>query len=131
MLDEVSRIQNAAIMSTDEEMAELLTGIEANRELVKRLTARATPFTVPACAARAKIDANRIVGVCGNDDHVVGLLSVLDSYHIKVRMPVLMAPIFDDSTAHAEDYQEWKSLVFQLRRCNVWMQRIKAKMVEG
>ena len=55
-------------------------------------------------AARLKMDADRIVGVCGNDDHVVGLLTVLDSYHIKARMPVLMALIFDDFTA--EDHQE-------------------------
>ena len=57
------------------------------------------------------MDADRIVGVCGNNDHVVGLLTVLDSYHIKARMPVLMALIFDDFTK--EDYQEWKSSVFQ------------------
>ena len=42
------------------------------------------PFTAPA--ARGKMDANRIAGVCGNDDHVAGLLAVLDSYHIKARM---------------------------------------------
>ena len=76
---------------------------------MKRLTARAAPFTVSA--ARPKMDADRIVGVCGNDDHVVGLLTVLDSYHIKARMPVLLAVIVDDFTA--EDYQEWKSSVFQ------------------
>ena len=38
-LDEVSRIHNAAILSTDDEMAELIADIETNRELVKRLTA--------------------------------------------------------------------------------------------
>ena len=76
-----------------------------HRELAKRLTAPAAPFTVPA--ARTKMDANRIAGACGIDGHVVGLLTVLDSYRIKARMPVLMELIFDDSTA--EDYQEWKS----------------------
>ena len=107
----MSRIQTAAIMTTYEEMADLIADIETNRELMKRLTARAVPFTAPA--ARAKMDANRIVGVCGNDGHVhvAGLLTVLDSYHIKARMPVLMALIVDDFTA--EDYQEWKSSVFQ------------------
>ena len=59
--DEVSRIQNAAIMSTDDEMAELIADIESNCELVKRLTARAAPFTVSA--ARPKMDADRISSV--------------------------------------------------------------------